>query len=179
MEKAIENKTQEIELVMSALGRRLKAGDESQILHWVISDRLACAYRPLRYHPLYGGSGKNLTLSATKLVIDWVTRVQNDGVKSIISLMHDRDLHYYEALNLGVVNLIEYYKQQGFQVSHIPWEDPHHKKSHPSEKRKTFLRVREEALKAYDVLIEPVMVQCSAGIDRSSPVAAYIYVKRA
>ena len=47
-----------------------------------------------------------------------------------------------------------------------------------SEKRKTLLIIRQEALASYDILPKPVVVQCSAGIDRASPVAAFIWVKR-
>jgi hypothetical protein len=164
---------------MGALGRRLEAGDESQLLLWVIPGNLACAHRPLRHHPLYGGSGTNLALSATDLVCEWVEQIRDRGVKSIISLMHKRDLRCYASLNLGTADLLEFYKQQGFLVSHVPWEDPHHKKATPREKRQTLLRLREEVLVIYDSLLKPVLVQCSAGIDRSSPIAAFIYVKRA
>jgi len=178
LEEAIDSKSREIKLAMSALGRRIEHGDSSQFLHWVILDRLACAHRPLRHHPRYGGSGNNLDSSATGLVHDWVKEVQRCGIKGIISLMHDRDLRYYTALDLGTADLLGFYEQHGFEVSHIPWEDPHHKKSTLTEKRRMFLRVRQKALAAYDVLPKPVLVQCSAGIDRSSPVAAFIYVSR-
>jgi hypothetical protein len=47
LEELIETKTLEIKRAMSALGRRLEAGDESQLLVWVIPGNLACAHRPL------------------------------------------------------------------------------------------------------------------------------------
>lgn len=178
MEDAIDAKTIEIKLAMGALGRRMENGDDSQILYWVIPTNLACAHRPLRHHPCYGGSGNNLDSSATQLVKDWVTEIRLCGIKSIISLMHDRDLRCYTSLDLNTANILEFYKQEELVVSHIPWEDPHHKKSSFSEKRKTYLKVREEALAAYDALPKPTLIQCSAGIDRSSPVAAFIYVNR-
>src|SRR5260370_22350810 len=164
---------------MSALGRRLETGNNSQLLHWVIPRMLACAHRPLRHHPLYGGSGNNLGSTAATLVFEWAKDVQEAGIKSIISLMHDRDLHCYSALDLGASNLLEFYEKQGFKVFRVPWVDPvvdlHHKKTTLREKMKTLLRVRQEALIAYEELEKPVLVQCSAGIDRSSPVAAFIY----
>jgi hypothetical protein len=174
----LDIKTLDIKRAMSDLGRRLAKNDNSQLLHWVIPEKLACAHRPLRHHPLYGGSGKNLSLSATSLVFDWAEEVQIIGVRGIICLMHDRDLRYYGSLNLGTANLLEFYKKVGFEVSHIPWEDPHHKKSSGAEKEKSLLKVRELALAAYDDLPKPVLIQCSAGIDRSSPVAAFIWAKR-
>src|SRR5882724_2328607 len=168
----------EIKLAMNALGRRMENGDDSQILHWVIPETLACAHRPLRHHPRYGGSGNNLDWSATQLVKDWVTEIKICGIKSIISLMHDRDLRCYTSLDLNAADLLQFYSQEGLVVSHTAWEDPHHKKSSPSEKRKTYLRVREMSLAEYDILPKPTLIQCSAGIDRSSPVAAFIYVSR-
>ena len=177
LETAIEEKTKSIRLAMSALGRRLEEGDESELLCWVITNSLACAHRPLRWHRLYGGSGNNLAPEATLLVFEWAKRIRQDGIRSIISLMHDRDIGYYQALNLRAADLIGFYKQEGFRVSHIPWEDPHHKKSSTTEKGKMLLKIREKALMAYIKLPKPVLLQCSAGIDRSSPVAAYLYFK--
>ena len=177
-EQEIDQRTHEIKLTMSSMGSQLEQSDQAEILYWVIPGVLCCTHRPLRHHRVWGGSGNNLNPAATDLVIEWSQRVLGSGVRSTISLMHDRDLRCYLSLNLDADNLIEFYGQQGFQVRHVPWEDPHHKKSSPEEKRKTLLRVRQEALKAYDDLPRPVLVQCSAGIDRSSPVAAFIAIKR-
>jgi hypothetical protein len=177
LEDMIESKTREIKLAMSSLGRRLEQDDNSEILHWVIPGKLACAHRPLRHHPLYGGSGKNLAKSASGLVRDWAEDVMAIGIRSIMSLMHDKDLACYAALDLRTTGLLEYYKNIGLQVAHIPWEDPHHKKSAPEQKREMLLRVRKEALSAYVRLDKPALLQCSAGIDRSSPVAAFVWVR--
>jgi len=40
------------------------------------------------------------------------------------------------------------------------------------------LIVRKLALQAYDRLSKPVLVQCSAGMDRTAPVAAYLCVHK-
>jgi len=174
IEELIEKKTQEIKHAMSALGKKLEAGENSQLIHWVIPGFLACAHRPLRHDPLYGGSGNNLGPAAATLVREWAKDIRGSGVKSLLSLMHDRDLRCYDSLDLGGLDLLEFYQQQGFDVAHIPWEDPHHKKSTPGEKRAMLVQVRREALVAYERMAKPVVVQCSAGIDRSSPVAAFI-----
>ena len=71
MEDAIEEKTSEIKCAVRALGSKLKEGDNSQLLYWVIPCFLACTPRPLRYHPRYGGSRKPLPPEATDLVRDW------------------------------------------------------------------------------------------------------------
>ncbi len=178
LEDAIEKKTEEIKRAVSTLKRRLRVGDNSKPLSWVVPGKLACAPRPLRYHPCYGGSGSLLPASATDLLFDWASEIQDEDIKSVISLMHDRDVRCYESLDLRAADIYNFYEQQGFEVAAIPYEDPHHKKSTPAEKRKTLLRIREEALAAYDRLSKPVLVQCSAAWDRSPPVAAFICVMR-
>lgn len=178
LEVEIDRNTNEIKLAMSGLGSRLECGDELEILHWILPNLLACAHRPLRHHPVWGGSGNNLATATTDLVVEWSQRVRDCGVRSIISLMHDRDIRCYLSLNLGAEDLLKFYEQQGFQVVSVPWEDPHHKKSSSEEKRKTLLRIRKASLAAYDNLPKPVLIQCSADIDRSSPAAAFIFVKR-
>jgi len=177
MKDLIENKTHEIKCAMSALGRRLEEGTASTLVHWVTPGQLACAHRPLRHHPQFGGSGRNLSASAADLVKDWVEEIIVTGIKSVISLMHDRDLNYYSLLNLGEGNLLDFYSQSGLLLAHLPWEDPHHKKTKELQKIEKLLSIRTEALLAYQKLPKPVLVQCSAGIDRSSPVAAYIWSK--
>jgi len=178
LEAAIKKKTEEIRLAVSTLKRRLKGGDDSNPLSWIVLGKLACAPRPFRYHPLYGGSGNLLPTSATALIFDWVREIQGVGIKSVISLMHDRDWRCYASLDLHAASLHDFYERQGFEVAAVPYEDPHHKKSTLAEKTKTRLRVRQDALAAYDMLTKPVLVQCSAAWDRSPPVAAFICVMR-
>ncbi len=96
MEERIDAKTEEIRSALRRMGKRMKLGDDSEILHWVLPDALVCGQRPLRHHALYGGSGRNIEPEAAPLVKDWAARVQAVGILSIISLMHARDIGYYE-----------------------------------------------------------------------------------
>jgi len=176
VEYLVEARTERIRSALRQLARRMKAGDDSEILHWVVPDGLACGQRPLRHHALYGGSGKNIEPAAASLVKEWTARLQFLGIRSIISLMHTRDLSYYEGLDLGASTLLDFYKARGLGVAHLPWEDPHHSKTSSAQVRKKLLAVRAEALEAYRRLPKPVLIQCSAGIDRTAPVAAYISV---
>ncbi len=169
--------TSKIRLAMKALKVRLEHGDNSELLHWVIPSQLACAQRPLRHHPIWGASGFILGPEATSLIVEWVGQIRNEGIRSIISLMHDRDIACYQSLTIPAGHLLTFYKEQGFQVCSIPYEDPHHKQSSFEEKREKLLQVRNLALAAYNVLPKPILVQCSAAIDRSAPVAAFILMK--
>jgi hypothetical protein len=115
---------------------------------------------------------------ARPLILDWVTQIQMEGIASIISFMHDGDLDCYSAIDLGEPNLIEFLRREGFHVVALPWEDPFHSKTDKVNKQAKLEQVRKDALKAYDQLPKPVLLMCSAGIDRSAPVAAYIWQQR-
>jgi len=156
-------------MALSQLGKRMEGGDDSELVHWVIVEKLACSPRPLRHHPLYGGSRRNIAPEAAPLVREWALLIQCLGIKSIISLMHARELTYYEKLDLGAHSMIEFYKSQGFEVAHLPWEDPHHSSTSSDQVRTKLLAIRADALEKYDRLRKPVLIQCSAGIDRTAP----------
>jgi len=181
MEEEIRTKANELCQALQSLGKRLGDGDDSELLVWVIPQMLACAHRPLRNHLRFGGSGRELPVEVTFEVVRWVDRIADLGIRAIISLMHPKELRHYALLDLGdAEDLIHFYQRSGFEVRHIPWEDPAHR---PAGGRPSFqqelTRIREKALRAFDELPKPVLLHCSAGIDRSSPVAAYIWSKRA
>ncbi len=179
MEAQIEAKRTEIVARMKALRRKLESGDDSELLVWVIPSGLACAHRPLRHHPHYGGSGQPIPREAKPLISDWVEQIRLEGIASIISFMHDRDVRCYREIDLGGVNLIEFLAHEGFPLCPLPWEDPEHSRTDRAVKRAKLEQVRKDALEAYERLPKPVLLVCSAGIDRSAPVAAYIWQMRA
>lgn len=179
MEHLIEAKRSEIVAEMKRLRRKLESGDDSELLVWVIPKALAVAQRPLRHHPRYGGSGLPIPAEARSLVLDWIEQIHLEGIASIISLMHDRDLRCYRDIDLGGLTLVEFLQREGFHLCPLPWEDPAHSKTDSSTKRARLQRVCKDALEAYDRLPKPVLLQCSAGIDRSAPVASYVWQKRA
>jgi len=178
LEDAIEVKRLAIAAKMTLLRRKLEAGDDSELLVWVISNALACAHRPLRHHPHYGGSGQPIPKEAKPLILDWIERIRLEGIRSVISFMHDRDLRCYCEIDLGGLSLIAFLEQEGFRVCPLPWEDPAHSMTDPSVLRAKYEQVRRDALEAFDRLPKPVLLQCGAGIDRSAPVAAYIWQER-
>ncbi len=177
-EAALEAKAAEIADAMRRLGRRMLEGDQSELVHWIIPGALACAHRPFRYDSRYGGSRTPVPVEATAELSEWAELIQCYGIRGIISLMHDRDLSCYSRLNLGATDLIGFLRQRGFVVAHHPYEDPAHRRTRPIEARKLLVAIRDAALISYDELPKPVLIQCSAGEDRSAPVAAFIWMNR-
>lgn len=171
----MKDKRQEIEAAMKRLGDKLEAGDDLEILHWIIPQALACAHRPLRHHPHYGGSRQLIPSEAETLILDWTEQIRLEGISSIISFMHDRDLQCYSELDLGGLNFIEFLKHEGFRVCYLPWEDPHHVRADSQATREKEEQMQQTTLEIYDRMPKPVLLQCSAGIDRSAPVAAHIW----
>ena len=181
MKDMITSKRTELQKALSTLGGRLDSGDDSELLVWVIPGEFACAHRPLRHHREFGreARGRNLPPHAAPEVLRWVDRMRATGLQAVISLLHPKELHHYAQLDLGAPDLIGLYEKEGLEVRQIPWDDPAHRS--PSELAsfgEELIRVREEALQAFDALPKPVLLHCSAGIDRSSPVAAFIWAER-
>jgi hypothetical protein len=171
---------QRIRRELQEIGARIRAGDDSKLLLWVIPNELACAQRPLRYDPQFGGSGIALPPEAEPVVVAWLARIKAEGIRSIISLMHPKELKHYDALKLDPGGLLGFYRANRFEVAHFPWADPAHAKN--AEERAhlkgQIQEIKIKALEAFKRLPKPVLLHCSAGIDRSSPVAAFISSKR-
>jgi hypothetical protein len=174
----IEAKRLEIRDAMRNLGRAIQAGDNRELVYWIMPGRLACAHRPLRYHPIHGGSRRRLPSDAARLIEEWVELLQVEGIRSILSLMHDRDTDCYRSLSLGAGDLFAYLESHGFIIARHPYEDPAHKRTTEAQARRLLTQIRSEALRSFDQLPKPVLISCSAGQDRSAPVAAYIYAHR-
>jgi len=90
-----------------------------------------------------------------------------------------KELKHYAKLDLGSKDLFDLYRKMGFQFRHIEWDDP---ADPPDLQRATYAmeleRARVAALEAFDGLPKPILLHCSAGIDRSFPVAAYVFQMR-
>lgn len=173
LERHVRNELQRIR-------QQIAAGDESEIVVWIILCQLACAQRPLRDHPQFGGSGRSLPPEARPAVVKWVERINQLGIRSIICLMHHKELRHYDSLELDPDGLLGFYRNQGFYVCHLPWPDPAHART-PEERlsrQQQVERIKREALAAFEELPKPVLLHCSAAIDRTTPVAAYITYQR-
>jgi hypothetical protein len=91
---------------------QIRGGNDSQLVTWPIRGVLACAQRPLRDHPEFGDYNP-LPPQAKRLVEEWVARVKEAGIRSIICLLEPRQLERYYVrggLDLYSEGLLGYYR---------------------------------------------------------------------
>ena len=151
---------------LSRLRRQIRESDESELWIWVLPSRLACAQRPLRDHAVFHGRNP-LPPDARRLVESWVDRVLGAGFQSVISLLELAQLDRYYVrggIELHSQGLLGYYKSRGLNVESIPCTDY----ERPSELQML------QVLGTFRRLNKPVLLHCSAGIDRTAPVAAFL-----
>jgi hypothetical protein len=89
------------------------------------------------------------------------------GIRSVICLLTARQLKRYYisgGLDLHPEGLLGYYDSQGLKVS--PIETPDFEP--PSSD------IMNRALRAFQSLPKPILLHCSAAIDRTTPIAAFI-----
>jgi protein tyrosine phosphatase (PTP) superfamily phosphohydrolase (DUF442 family) len=102
--------------------------------------------------------------SVPKPVVDlWIADVKALGVESIICLLGDDQLPLYASLE---TDLVSYYRAAGFAVAHVPARDH----QTPPLSCEHFKVIGE----AFEVLPKPVLVHCSAGIDRTGRAVEYL-----
>jgi len=123
-----------------------KGFDKSNMVSWVVPNILARSPRP----------GYPTQLVEQASVADWIEEVSSLGIKSIICFLAEDQLGFYSKLPDG---LISYYRESGFNVEHIPARDY----QSPPLGEGELARVWQ----AYKDLPKPILVHCSAGLDRT------------
>lgn len=128
--------------------------------NWVVNGVLATSPRP-GFRP-----GPELTVR-DEAVEEWVAEAQRFGIRSVMCLIGDDQLWLYRKATPE--GLIERYRSSGFEVFHLPTAD---QQTHPFSPAQY-----EMAWDAFLRLPKPVLVHCSAGMDRTGRVVNFIVAR--
>lgn len=158
-------------LMVNALGQP----EKSPMLAWAIPDILAITQRPLRAHPVYGGSRSDYAPEARSAIDEWMRRLlENHRIRSVIVLTSSTELGHYDVPTVQEGGLLSLYRAHGLAVTHFPADDPAHDVRAKHAFDEAVDAIAERVAERLEQLPLPAVMHCSAAIDRSPPVAARV-----
>jgi hypothetical protein len=125
-------------------------------IDWVIPGRLARSARP-------GFGGRNPMEVDPAEVEAWLDEARTHGIRSILCLLDERQLDFYRRLPGG---LLESYRRAGMAVASVAVPDM----QSPPIPEADLARVWQ----AYLDLPAPLLIHCSAGLDRTGAAVDHI-----
>ena len=129
--------------------------------NWVVPRRLATSPRP--------GFSPGPDLAVPREAVDLTLATWREfGIASILCLLGDDQLPLYRALPGG---LLAYYRDAGFDVAHLPALDGLQEPYAPAEFERAWLLFQEAPA--------PLLVHCSAGMDRTGRVVRHLLARLA
>ena len=130
--------------------------------NWALEGVIATSPRP-GFTP-----GPELAVPAG-VVEEWLFELEQFGIVSIICLIGEDQLWLYRrSVPEGLINR---YRQAGFEVAHIPTLD---QQTHPFTPEQY-----ELAWEHFQRLPKPVLVHCSAGMDRTGRIVRHLQQRMA
>ncbi len=148
--------------------------ERSPVLAWAVPGVLAVTQRPLRAHPLFGGSGHGYPGEARPAIDEWITRLANQCIRSVVVLTSNKELAHYDEPTASNGGLLALYGGRGLIVVHLAADDPAHDVTSRDAFEAAVDGIAVEVAEALRHVPLPAVIHCSAAIDRSPPVAVRV-----
>lgn len=162
--------------IRNAMREALDEPERSPMLAWAVPGVLAVTQRPLRTHPIFGGSGRSYPAEARPAIEEWISRLVKQGIRSVVVLTSNKELAHYDAPTAPDGGLLALYVSHGLRVVHLPADDPAHDVTARDAFDAAVDDIADKVAEALRQVPLPAVIHCSAAMDRSPPVAARVAI---